>query len=260
MARNSHYIDGNPRILEGVGPMVAGKAHAEFQSLLKGRVVGTFKDIRLGQDAECINIAGPVESAMGMAVTLVPGTSFEPSEVGAGKSYYRPITSAMARIKWGAGIMSYVEVDFGRGCTIPLFGSSLVVRVARDAALYGSSGQLETLGAFVSHLPAVRSVPLTCTVRLDSTNSQGVPLAPAGTLNVMAPPFAKSVQVVVAPLGSAFSVSLCNSFSVVLATFQVGAGGLMDPVTLPNDCARIIVTNTGAANIDNWRAIYGLAL
>lgn len=247
-------IYGGPLINRGEPPMTPAQTTG-FQSLLQGRVVGSIAILRNLQEKEVVNIAGPISSGMAMGLTLCPGASALPFAVASKNAYYKVFGPAVYRITWGGGGASnYVEVDGGRGCVIPLFGSNLSVIVKREQN--AGATQEEAWGAFVSHYTTAPRQIVTRTLRSDP----GEVIAAAATLaGLVLPPYTKSVQVFCLPSTAAFTVGV-ESQAAPIMSLPIGAGQAMDPVNLPNDAASITLTNDSAADITSYRVVCGLAL
>lgn len=257
-----HFVPGDPHIVQAVPPlMTPSKPGDDFHSLLKGRVIGVSRELPLtpGAVAELVNIMGPPHSAMAMTLTLVPPGQLRPTNpAGPVVEQYLMFDAAVAMISWGAGgNQTYVEVDFGRGGSLPLYASAVQVLVRRETT--GGSPAVQTWGAFITHL--TRSSPLepTRTIRSEATLGVG------GTLLVPCPPYAKNVFVDVFGSGpfpnfASYNLRLEDVSGAGIGSVPFAAGANPQIVKLPNDCARIAISNTDAVGILRWRMVFGLAL
>lgn len=265
------FIHGDPHIVEGRGPLVPPDriAKKNFESLLAGRVIGGFKEITFPTGAipfaSLVNITGPDHSAMAMTITLAPPPSSKPRNVAVlqpdpDTGIYSRFDGAVAMVSWGSGgVLTYAEVDYGRGAVFSLYCSSLQISARRVIPPSGGPTAItrEEWGAFVSHLPSARTSPLTLTTRF-----YGVIAAGGGSQLFTPPPFAKTVRFLVTTLAAAtgYNVAFLDGDGVTIGAFDVAAGALCPEATMPNDCAIVRLTNTGAVATSVQECIFGLAL
>jgi len=256
--RDTHFVDGQPRILEGTGPM-SPQAASDFRSLLAGRVVGVYKDVGMPPDQkELVNIIGPAHCAMGMTLTLAGPLQNKPI-ISGGVDQYASADAAVAMVSWGAGGMqTYAEVDFGRGGSVPLYASSVQVLVRRENI--AGAPAVSSWGAFITHLPGGKTMPPTRTIR------SAVPLAGGTGQFIICPPYAKEVYFTGFAVGAfpnligPLNIILQDITGAGIGSTVVAAGGVNpERIQLPNDCAQLLMFNSGPA-IFNWRAVFGLAL
>jgi hypothetical protein len=257
--RNTHFVDGQPRIIEGTGPL-SSAASSDFRSLLAGRVVGVYKDVGAPPDQkELVNILGPAHCAMGMTLTLAGPLQNKPV-VSLGVDQYASFDAAVAMVSWGAGGMqTYAEVDFGRGGSIPLFASSVQVLVRRENI--AGTPVISSWGAFITHLPSGKTMAPTRTIR------SFAPLLAATGFFIVCPPFAKEVFFDGFAVGAfpntigPLNIILQDVTGAGIGSITIPAGGgNPEPIRLPNDCAQILLFNASATAIFNWRAVFNLAL
>lgn len=274
-----HFVPGDPRILKGTGPLVPPDAQSkkDFESLLKGRVIGRIADVGFPPNVtSLINITGPDHSAMPMTVTLTPPPNSKPSNP-AGAFFppaigsidnYANFDGAVAVVSWGTGgVQTYAEIDYGRGTTFSLYCSSLQVNVRREptvAAPNPFSPAIQQWGAFVSHLPTPRFAPLTRTVR----SNNGIP-AP-GLFNEFAnvPPYAKSVRAYATqnafagpPAQFRLQLNDSNGFTQESIDWVPANNQTFPEIVFANNVSQISIINTDAAiAIDRWYMVFTLAL
>jgi hypothetical protein len=265
----SHFVNGLPVVLRGEPALAVGAggntAGQNFQSLLAGRTVGGFKPLTFPTgaipQAALVDIAGPSEASMAMTVTLAPPPFTRPNPVAtispAPNAVYPQSDGCVAMVSWGSGgVLSFAEIDFGKGCSFTLNCSALQILARREIPPTGGTAQAsEEWGAFVSHLPCARTAPLTRTVRSSVAVNAG-----AASLAIPVPPYGKTVRISTQFGTSFFELQMFDIDAVQIATFLVGAGQYCPEFVLPNDCAFVLINNTSAININLWRAVFALAL
>lgn len=265
------FVESRPVAFDVEDPLIAAPRHgkAGFESLLAGRVVGTFKQVPRNQPVELLNIAGANESAMAITVQLLP-ENLRPDRPAA-NSYTPPtpagytnqgMDDAVALVTWGVGgVLSYAEVDMHRGATFTVFASSLQVMAFRGNTYAGTAAAVGW-GAFAAHLPRAAYGPGPTRSYFAETV-----VVVGGTQRYDRPPFAVDVQALrytaaspTSPL-QAIRVDQLDYVGTPIASDVVGLGTACPRIPLHNHTERIGIYNLAAAeNLTRTGAIWGLAL
>jgi hypothetical protein len=242
--RRTIFLESDPQIVTAGEALMAGKqAAVNFQSLLAGRTIGLAKPLDAGQTVELVNIIGPAHCAMAMTLTLTPPRN------GPGAGAFLPFDDAVAQIAWGAGGMqTYAEVDYGRGCTIPLFASAVQVNAFLVPPVIFPAFNM--FGAFITHLTRAASLNPTRTIK-------GA-LAAASGETIFPPPFARAVRVYSSP-GVILTINLKDQTGTTIGTVTTVAGANPVQVLLTGDTAGVNIVNAGGVGI-TYRAVFELDL
>ncbi len=166
---------------------------------------------------------------------------------------YRP----MAHIQWGTRDGKHtVDLDVGTGIELTLIASSCYVSVGQD-------------GGFAVGQAAGQPIPMTASIGFLATAPRGTPIARTAYLDIMAPAtpvviprpaFANSISALWrSNFTDAYTITLFSATETIGTIVVAASTQLAVPITLPNDCNSLSVTNNGGAP-GNGRLIFGLSL
>lgn len=195
-------------------------------------------------------------TAQGQTQTVAywPGDDFETLPVVVTIAPLMPLPAGaqvrpFARVRWATRNGEFTaEIDCGTGMQFCITASSVYVDVGQDA---GSNQQIQVYGA-LSYWGTNTATPAYRTSYIDS-------IGIAATVNVKRPAFATTLFGFERASNGAYTLNFRDINGTLIGSRSYAAANyIINPISLPNDCASIDVVN-GSGGIDTVRLVWGLS-